>query len=62
MILKRFETVQSVRFLSLFEDARSRSEVVATFLAVLELSKTRNILLTGEGDAIELKLAEEEEA
>lgn len=60
-ILKRFETEQRVRFLSLFEDARSRSEVVATFLAVLELSKTRNITITGEGDAIELTLAEEGE-
>lgn len=61
-ILKRFQTEQRVLFSSLFVDARSRSEVVATFLAVLELSKTHDITITGEGDAIELTLAEEEDA
>ncbi len=33
----------------LFDDAKNRSEIVATFLAVLELSKTRRILLEGDG-------------
>lgn len=61
-ILKRFTLEPKLRFLSLFEHAESRSEVVATFLAVLELSKTRSITITGEGDEIELTLAEGEES
>lgn len=61
-ILKRFTHEPKLRFLSLFAHAKSRSEVVATFLAVLELSKTRSITITGEGDEIELTLAEGEES
>lgn len=61
-ILKWFEQEPKLRFLSLFECAQSRSEVVATFLAVLELSKTRGITITGEGEEIELTLAEGEGA
>ena len=61
-IHKRLVRERRLRFLSLFEHAESRSEVVATFLAVLELSKTRRILMTGEGDEIELTLAEGEES
>jgi len=33
----------SVSFMSLFENAKSRSEIVATFLAVLELAKSKKI-------------------
>ena len=36
------------RLLNLFRGSRSRSEVVATFLAVLELCKNGNITLTGD--------------
>ncbi len=46
-------------FTRLFEDAKSRSEIVATFLAVLELSKTRRILLEGDGEDMELTLTNE---
>lgn len=60
-ILKQFLRHARLRFLSLFEDARSRSEIVATFLAVLELSKNRRILLEGEGENTELHLAAGEE-
>lgn len=35
---------------------RNRSEIVATFLAVLELSKTRRIRLEGDGEEMELML------
>ena len=43
----------------LFDGARSRSEIVATFLAVLELSRTHRIRLHGEGEDIELTLNDE---
>lgn len=38
------------RFRALFRGNRSRSEVVATFIAVLELCKARRVRLTGAGE------------
>ena len=58
-VLRRFLHAARVPFARLFEDAKSRSEIVATFLAVLELSKTRRVLLEGDGEDMELRLAEE---
>ena len=55
-ILRRFVHQIRLPFKRLFEDAKSRSEIVATFLAVLELSKTRRIRLEGDGEEIELTL------
>ena len=46
-------------FKRLFDDAKSRSEIVATFLAVLELSKTHRIHLEGDGEDMELTLTNE---
>ena len=51
------------RFRSLFRGSRSRSEIVATFLAVLELCRLRSIELDGDGDEMDVrfcKLPEEE--
>lgn len=58
-VLRRFLHTARVPFARLFEDAKSRSEIVATFLAVLELSKTRRVLLEGDGEDMELCLTEE---
>nr|WP_297179683.1 segregation/condensation protein A [uncultured Agathobaculum sp.] len=55
-ILKRFLHHLRVPFRRLFDDATSRSEIVATFLAVLELSKNRRIRLEGDGEDMELTL------
>lgn len=55
-VLRRFIRQIKVPFRQLFEDAKNRSEIVATFLAVLELSKTRRIFLNGDGENIELTL------
>lgn len=60
-ILKRFLVHTRLRFSRLFEGAKNRSEIVATFLAVLELSKTRRVLIEGEGEDIQLRLTEGEE-
>ena len=46
-ILKRLIAFGVTRFRALFKGSRSRSEVVATFLAVLELCKARRLLLAG---------------
>ena len=49
-ILKRLMEFGMTGFRALFRGNRSRSEVVATFLAVLELCKANRILLSGEQD------------
>ena len=41
---------------SLFKNAQSRSELVATFLAVLELCKANRVHLDGEGDELEVTM------
>lgn len=57
-ILKKFLIHTRLRFKRLFDDAANRSEIVATFLAVLELSKNRNILIEGEGEETEIVLTD----
>ena len=46
-ILRRLVRFGVTRFRALFKENRSRSEVVATFLAVLELCKARRLRLAG---------------
>ena len=48
-------------FLSLFEHSESRSEMVATFLAVLSLAKAKRVSIEGDGEhtVIELKTTSE---
>ena len=58
-ILRRFIRQVRLPFKRLFDDAKSRSEIVATFLAVLELSKTHRIHLEGDGEDMELTLTNE---
>lgn len=48
-------------FSDLFQNSRSRSEVVATFLAVLELCRGRKISVTGQGADCVVTWAEAEE-
>lgn len=55
-ILLQFRRKAALNFHSLFQGAKSRSEIVATFLAVLELSKTNRIYIDGEGDDTTLTL------
>ena len=47
---------QKTGFKSLFTDAESRSDIVATFLALLELTKSKKILVSGEGEDAEIEL------
>lgn len=58
-ILKRFLSKAKWKFVRLFDDAKSKSEVVATFLAVLELSKTHRIHLDGDGEEMEITLMDD---
>ncbi len=43
----------------LYSSAKSRSELVATFLAVLELCKSNRVSIKGEGEQAEIKLIKE---
>ncbi|MBE6910932.1 MAG: hypothetical protein E7473_00225 [Ruminococcaceae bacterium] len=59
-ILKRLLSPAKTKFIDLFDGVKTRSEVVATFLAVLELCKTNRITISGDSDDITL-LAENEQ-
>ena len=47
---------KKTRWKSLFDDAESRSDIVATFLAVLELTKSKKVKVTGDGDETQVEL------
>ena len=55
-IMKKLWGGQKRKYSSIFEDASDKSELVATFLAVLELIKGKRVRIEGEGDEQELKL------
>ena len=44
------------RLSSLYEGAQSRSDLVATFLAVLELCKANRVKVTGTGNDMDISL------
>lgn len=49
-VLKKLLSRGISKFLKLFRGSRSRSEIVATFLAVLELCRVRSVELDGENN------------
>jgi len=55
-IMKKLWGGQKRKYSSIFEDASDKSELVATFLAVLELIKGKRVRIDGEGNEQELKL------
>ena len=55
-ILRRLIRGQKQRLESFFEIAPSRSDMVATFLAMLELMKARRIRVDGDGEAAQVLL------
>lgn len=55
-VLRRLRVGKRVSYRSLYENARTKSELVATFLAVLELIKGKRILVEGEGDRQQVTL------
>lgn len=58
-ILEELRRSGTVAFQSIFGESKSRSEVVATFLAVLELCRSKRIYLAGQGAACTLTWMEE---
>ena len=59
-ILRRLREHGVMRFLALFRGSRSRSEVVATFLAILELCRARIVTLSGSETDCTVKTTGEE--
>ncbi len=53
-VLRNLRQKRSVRYSSLFETAETKSDLVATFLALLELMKARRIRVDGEGDKMQV--------
>ncbi len=49
-VLRKLRVGKTVSYHSLYDNARNKSELVATFLAVLELIKGKRIAVDGEGD------------
>lgn len=49
-VMRKLRMKSSVKYSELFEDGKERSELVATFLAVLELVKGKRIRVEGDGD------------
>ena len=47
---------KKTRWKSFFDDAESRSDMVATFLAILELTKSKKVKVTGDGEETQIEL------
>ncbi len=55
-IIDKFKTKKSRKFSSFFSNAESRSEMVATFLALLAMAKAKRIQIDGQGDEVSVTL------
>ena len=49
------------KLFDIYKEVKSRSELVAAFLAILELAKNKKIYVSGDGDGAEIELLEEVE-
>ena len=47
---------KSKNFSEIISTSESRSDMVAAFLAILELAKTKHVILSGEGSDVEIEL------
>ncbi|MGN0527626.1 MAG: segregation and condensation protein A [Eubacterium sp.] len=60
-VMRKLWSGKKVRFLTLFEGAQSKSDLVATFLAVLELAKTKKISIDGSMENPDVQIVNEVE-
>lgn len=58
-VMNKLRSKKNVKFLNLFSDAQSKSDIVATFLAVLELTKTKKIKIEGSIDNPDVSMIDE---
>lgn len=59
-VLRKLWNNQEVRYLDIFEGNDSKSANIATFLAILELTKSKRIMIIGEAQDLRLKLVKRE--
>ncbi len=57
-IIDKFKNRKDHRFISFFEESESRSEMVATFLALLAMAKAKRIHIEGSGEDMSITLLE----
>lgn len=55
-VLRHLYEAKTVSYHSLFTQSRNRSEMVATFLALLELVKGKRITIDGEGQGVKVSM------
>ena len=60
VIFKKLKDKASVKFSSFYEDAESKSDMVAMFLAMLELVKSKKIRVDGDGEKMTVSLVKGE--
>ena len=49
---------RKTRLFDIYTQAKSRSELIAAFLAVLELAKNKTIFVSGDGEDMQIELLE----
>ncbi|MGI6745332.1 MAG: segregation and condensation protein A [Acutalibacteraceae bacterium] len=60
-IVKTLKKGKRKRLISILEDSKSRSDLIATFLAILELAKSKTIYVSGSGEEASILLLENKE-
>ncbi len=60
-VMRKLWSGKKVKFLSLFDGAETKSDLVATFLAVLELAKTKKISIDGPMNNADIQIVNEVE-
>ncbi len=61
-IVKSLKTKRKTKLIDLYKQAESRSDLIAAFLAVLELAKNKTIYVSGDGDDVQIELLEGNES
>ena len=57
-IVTSLKSKRKRRLYDIYKEAKSRSDLIAAFLAVLELAKNKTIYVSGDGDDIQIELLE----
>ncbi len=59
VIINRFKNSRKQKFISFFENSESRSEMVATFLALLAMAKSKKVVFDGQGENVDVTLIQD---
>ena len=57
-IITSLKRKRKTKLFDIYKQARSRSDLIAAFLAALELAKNKTIYVTGDGDDVQIELLE----